>query len=52
MHIECHLLAGIAAYHKKSFSVNKKLDEYACEKGDLDVAERCYNRAIADAKAF
>ena len=37
-------------YHEKSFGYNKGLADYASKIGDLDVAERCYKRAIADAK--
>ncbi|HXX96434.1 MAG TPA: tetratricopeptide repeat protein [Candidatus Bathyarchaeia archaeon] len=43
-----HLAGG--RYHEKSFSYNKWLAEYASQIGDLDAAERCYKRAIDDAK--
>ena len=37
-------------YHEKSFTYNKGLADYASKIGDLDIAERCYKRAIADAE--
>jgi tetratricopeptide (TPR) repeat protein len=37
-------------YHEKSFTHNKELVEYASKIGDLDIAERCYKRAIAEAE--
>jgi tetratricopeptide (TPR) repeat protein len=40
----------MAGDHEKSFSHNQDLAQYASKIGDLDVAERCYNRAIADAE--
>jgi hypothetical protein len=40
----------ISGDHEKSFPYNNLLAEYACKIGDLDVAERCYKRDIADAK--
>jgi tetratricopeptide (TPR) repeat protein len=40
----------MAGNHEKSFIYNKELAEYASKIGDLDVAERCYKRAIDDAK--
>jgi tetratricopeptide (TPR) repeat protein len=41
----------MAGDHEKSFTYNKELAEYASKvRGDLDIAERCYKRAIADAK--
>ncbi len=36
--------------HEKSYIRNKELGDYALTIGDLDVAERCYKRAIVDAK--
>jgi len=35
---------------KRSYIENEKLARYACDIGDLDLAERCYKRAIADAE--
>jgi tetratricopeptide (TPR) repeat protein len=40
----------MAGDHEKSFSYNKELATYASKIGDLDVAERCYKRAIDDAE--
>jgi tetratricopeptide (TPR) repeat protein len=45
-----HLHMAGGRYHEKSFSSNKELAEYASKIGDLDLAERCYKRAIDDAK--
>ena len=44
-----HLHNAGGKYHEKSFKYNKALAEHASRSGDLDVAERCYKRAIADA---
>jgi hypothetical protein len=42
----------MAGDHEKSFTYNKELAEYAFKiRGDLDIAERCYKRAIADANS-
>ncbi len=40
----------MAGDHEKSLAYNKELAEYAFKIGDLDVAERCYRKAIDDAK--
>jgi len=37
-------------YKEESYKRNKSLAEYTSKIGDLDIAERCYKRAIADAK--
>jgi len=40
----CHLYkAGI---HDKSYRINMRLAKFACQVGDLDLAERCFLRAI------
>jgi hypothetical protein len=43
-----HMTGGI--YHEKSFTYNKELAEYASEIGDLNIAESCCKRAIAEAE--
>ena len=45
-----HLYMAGGSYHEKSFTHNKGLAEYASKIGDLDIAERCYKRAIAEAE--
>jgi tetratricopeptide (TPR) repeat protein len=45
-----HLHMAGGRYHEKSFTHNKELAEYASKIGDLDIAERCYKRAIAEAE--
>ena len=45
-----HLHMAGGSYHEKSFTHNKGLAEYASKIGDLDIAERCYKRAIAEAE--
>jgi tetratricopeptide (TPR) repeat protein len=45
-----HLHMAGGRYHEKSFSYNRGLAEFAVQRGELDVAERCYKRAIDDAK--
>ena len=45
-----HLHMAGGRYHEKSFTHNKELAQYASKIGDLDIAERCYKRAIAEAK--
>jgi hypothetical protein len=37
-----------AGIHDKSYSNNKRLVEFASQIGDLDLAERCFFRAIDD----
>ena len=41
-----------AGIHDKSYQNNKSLAEFACQIGDLDLAERCFLRAIDDADAM
>jgi len=45
-----HLHMAGGKYHEKSFTYNKGLADYASKIGDLNIAERCYKRAIADAE--
>jgi len=45
-----HLHMAGGKNYEKSFTYNKHLGGYASNIGDLDVAERCYKRAIADAE--
>ena len=45
-----HLYMAGGSYHEKSFTHNKGLAEYASKIGDLDIGERCYKRAIAEAE--
>jgi tetratricopeptide (TPR) repeat protein len=45
-----HLHMAGGTYHEKSFTPNKLLAIYAFKIGDLDIAERCYKRAIFDAE--
>lgn len=39
-----------AGRHWESYDQNKRLAEFASEIGNLDLAERCYKRAIDDAQ--
>jgi tetratricopeptide (TPR) repeat protein len=45
-----HLDMSGGTYHEKSFTYNKLLAIYASKIGDLDIAERCYKRAIFNAE--
>ena len=48
--ISCAYHVHMAGDHEKSFTYNSGLAIYASNIGDLDIAERCYKRAIADAE--
>jgi hypothetical protein len=50
--ILCAYHFHMAGFHDKSFEHNSRIARMAFDYGDLDLTEKCYQRAINDAQAL